>query len=158
MAGGSRRSSGVKFFRFALLGFALCLLGLAPARGELNWLTDFQKAQQQAKTDHKLLLINFTGSDWCPWCVRLHREVFSKPEFEQYANEHLVLVMADFPRAKPLSDEVRRQNTKLAERFRIEGFPTIVVLNGDGKELAELGYMPGGVNAFVGALKKLPGT
>jgi thioredoxin-related protein len=146
----------VKIFRLPLLAFALILLGLPPARGAVNWLTDFQKAQDEAKANHKLLLINFTGSDWCPWCVRLEREVFSKPEFESYAQKNLVLLMADFPRAKPLSREVRRQNSELAERFRVEGFPTIVVLNSEGKEVGELGYIRGGPDAFISELKKLP--
>ncbi|HEY3602997.1 MAG TPA: thioredoxin family protein [Chthoniobacterales bacterium] len=146
----------MKISRLTLLAFLCALLVVAPARAELNWLTDFQKAQQDAKTSHKLLLINFTGSDWCPWCLRLHRDVFSKPEFESYARDHLVLVMADFPRAKPLSKEVRRQNQELAERFGVQGFPTIVVLNGEGKQVGELGYVPGGATAFIDELKRLP--
>jgi len=146
----------VKISRIVFFVCALSLVALLPARADLNWLTDLQKAQDEAKAGHKLLLINFTGSDWCPWCIRLEREVFSKPEFESYARGHLVLLMADFPRAKPLSHEVRRQNSKLAERFRIQGFPTIVVLNGEGKEVAEMGYLPGGPDAFIAQLKKLP--
>jgi protein disulfide-isomerase len=146
----------VKIFRSTILPLAFCLLGLSSARADAGWLTDFQKAQQEAKTNHKLLLINFTGSDWCPWCIRLHREVFSQPEFAEYAKNNLVLVMADFPRAKPLSDDVRKQNSELAQRFNVEGFPTIVVLNGEGKEVGELGYLPGGPSAFIAELKKLP--
>jgi protein disulfide-isomerase len=86
----------------------------------------------------------------------LEAEVFSKPEFEQYAKDNLILVMADFPRRVPLADEVRKQNYELAERFQVEGFPTIVILNGDGKTVGHLGYMPGGPDAFIGELKKLP--
>ena len=154
--GRSRRKFRVKISRLALLAFAFALLVAAPARAELNWLTDFPKAQQEAKASHKLLLINFTGSDWCPWCLRLHRDVFSKPEFESYARDHLVLVMADFPRAKPLSKEVRQQNQQLAQRFGIDGFPTIVILNGEGKQVGALGYVPGGVTAFIDELKRMP--
>lgn len=146
----------MKIIRSAILALALCLPGFSSARADANWLTDFQKAQQEAKASHKLLLINFTGSDWCPWCIRLHREVFSQNEFADYAKNNLVLVVADFPRAKPVSREVRKQNSELAQRFNVEGFPTIVVLNGDGKEVAELGYMPGGPSAFIAELKKLP--
>ena len=62
----------------------------------------------------------------------------------------------DFPRAKPLSAEVRKQNYELAQNYQIEGFPTIVVLNGDGKQVGVLGYMPGGPAAFIGELEKLP--
>ena len=134
----------------------MLFLGLVSVRAEANWATDFAKAQADAKSAHKLLLVNFSGSDWCGWCKRLEAEVFSKPEFEHYAKDNLVLVMADFPRRKPLSDEVRKQNYALAERFQVEGFPTIVILNGDGKQVGQLGYMPGGPEAFIGELKKLP--
>ncbi len=146
----------MKTLRPILLLVAALLLSLSAAQAENNWLTDFPKAQAEAKTQHKLLLVNFTGSDWCPWCLRLEREVFAKPEFQNYAKDHLVLFMADFPRAKSLSTEVRKQNRELAERFSVEGFPTIIVLNAEGKPIAELGYLPGGATAFVDQLKKLP--
>ena len=147
---------GVKTLHSTVLFVSLLLLSLVSAQAEANWSTDFSKAQADAKSGHKLLLINFSGSDWCGWCKRLDAEVFSKSEFEQYAKDNLVLVMADFPRRKPLSDEVRKQNYELAERFQVGGFPTIVILNGDGKQVGQLGYIPGGANAFIGELKKLP--
>ena len=62
----------------------------------------------------------------------------------------------DFPRAKPLSSEVRKQNYELAQRYQVEGFPTIVILNGDGRPVGLLGYVPGGPDAFINELKKLP--
>jgi protein disulfide-isomerase len=145
----------VKNLRFAALLCFLCFLVSAGVRADLNWLTDLHRAQEQAKADHKLLLINFTGSDWCPWCIRLDREVFSKPEFASYAKDHLVLFMADFPRAKPLTDDVRKQNQQLANQFDVQGFPTIIVLNEQGKQVGELGYVPGGAGAFIEQLKKL---
>jgi thioredoxin-related protein len=146
----------VNAFRLVGLVCLSVLLGLGSARADANWLTDLQKAQSEAKAGHKLVLINFTGSDWCPWCIRLDREVFSKPEFAQFAKDNLVLLTADFPRAKPLSNEVRKQNYELAQRYSIEGFPTIVVLNSEGKQVGLLGYVPGGPNAFIEELKKLP--
>ena len=146
----------MKTFRVALLAGALCALGLGSARAEANWLTDFPKAQGEAKAGHKLLLLEFTGSDWCIWCLKLHREVFSKPEFEDYARQNLVLLTVDFPRAKPLSGEVRKQNYELAQRYGVEGFPTIVVLNGDGRQVGLLSYLPGGPGPFINELKKLP--
>ena len=146
----------MKILRFAALLSASCLLGLPLARADANWLTDFHQAQEEAKASHKLLLIDFTGSDWCPWCKVLHAEVFSKPEFEQYAKDNLVLMTADFPRARALSSEVRQQNQALARRYQVAGFPTIVVLNSEGKQIGLLGYMPGGPEAFINELKKLP--
>jgi protein disulfide-isomerase len=131
-------------------------LAFGSARAESNWLTDFHRAQEEAKAGHKLLLVNFTGSDWCGWCKRLEAEVFSKQEFADYAKQNLVLMTADFPRAKPLSSEVRQQNATLAQKFGIEGFPTIVLLNGDGKMVGMLGYTSGGPSAFIEELKKVP--
>ncbi len=114
------------------------------------------KAQAEAKASHKLLLLDFTGSDWCIWCKKLEAEVFSKPEFQTYAKDHLVLMTVDFPRKNPLTPEVRKQNGELAQKFAVQGFPTIVVLNGDGKQVGELRYQPGGASAFVQELQKLP--
>jgi thioredoxin-related protein len=146
----------VKILRLAALLVASGLLGLASARAEAHWLTDFHQAQEEAKANHKLLLIDFTGSDWCPWCQVLHAEVFAKPEFEQYAKDNLVLMTADFPRTRALSIEVRQQNRALAQRYQVDGFPTIVVLTSEGKQVGLLGYMPGGAEAFINELKKLP--
>jgi len=146
----------VKIYRAFLLAIASAALAFGSARAESNWLTDFHRAQEEAKAGHKLLLVNFTGSDWCGWCKRLEAEVFSKQEFADYAKQNLVLMTADFPRAKPLSSEVRQQNSTLAQKFGIEGFPTIVLLNGDGKMVGMLGYTPGGPSAFIEELKKVP--
>jgi thioredoxin-related protein len=119
------------------------------------WQTDFKKAQEQAKSSHKLLLVDFTGSDWCGWCIKLNREVFSKPEFQEYANKNLVLLEIDFPRSKTQSDTVKKQNEELATQYQIQGFPTVVVLNEEGRKVGELGYMEGGPMAFIAELEKL---
>jgi protein disulfide-isomerase len=147
----------VKTHRSLLLVAALgsLLLSIVSARAELNWQTDLKKAQEEAKTGNKLLLVDFTGSDWCGWCIRLNKEVFSQPEFKAYAEKNLVLLEIDFPRRKTLSDELKKQNEQLATQYRIEGFPTIVVLNGQGKMVGELGYMEGGPSAFIAELEKL---
>jgi protein disulfide-isomerase len=147
---------GVKNFRPVFLAAVLCTVGLNSALAEANWLTDFAKAQTEAKAGDKLLLLDFTGSDWCGWCRRLQAEVFSQPEFEEYAKKNLVLMTVDFPRAKPLSTEMKKQNATLAQKFEIEGFPTIVILNGDGKQVGLLGYLPGGPGAFIRELAMVP--
>ena len=126
------------------------------SRGGRNRRGPAQTAQAEAKAGDKLLLLDFTGSDWCMWCRRLQAEVFSQPEFEEYAKKNLVLMAVDFPRAKPLTAEVRKQNATLAQKFEIEGFPTIVILNGDGKQVGLLGYVPGGPGAFIHELAKVP--
>jgi thioredoxin-related protein len=127
---------------------------LAPA--ESTWLSDYKKAQQEAKASNKFLLLDFTGSDWCGWCKRLEQEILSQSQFENYARENLVLLEVDFPRAKPQSPELRKQNQELAQQYQIEGFPTIVVLNGDGQKLWQYdGYFPDGLAAFIAQLEKL---
>ena len=126
---------------------------LPPA--ESTWLNDYKKAQQEAKASNKFLLLDFTGSDWCGWCKRLEQEILSQSQFENYARENLVLLEVDFPRAKPQSPELRKQNQELAQQYQIEGFPTIVVLNGDGQKLWQYdGYFPDGLAAFIAQLEK----
>ena len=125
------------------------------APSKAGWITSYEQGQQEAKANNKLVLLDFTGSDWCGWCILLDREVFSKPQFKEYASKNLVLVEVDFPKMKPMSDAMRMQNIRLAQQYQIQGFPTIVVLNGDGQIIAELGYMQGGPDAFIAVLEKL---
>jgi thioredoxin-related protein len=126
------------------------------ARAESGWLNDYKKAQEEAKATNKVLLLNFTGSDWCGWCIKFDREVLSKPQFKDYARDNLVLVELDFPRAKAQTPEMRKQNRDLAQQYEVVGFPTIVVLNSDGQTLWKFdGYFPGGPDAFIAELQKL---
>jgi thiol:disulfide interchange protein len=120
-----------------------------------GWLTNYERGQQEAKASNKLVLLDFTGSDWCGWCKLLDREIFSKPQFKEYANKNLVLVELDFPRRKQVPPATRAQNEKLFTRYQIEGLPTIIVLDSDGKVVAQLGYMEGGPDAFIAVLEKL---
>lgn len=133
--------------------FALAATAFADAKP--GWLTDMKQAREQAKSAKKLILVDFTGSDWCGWCIKLDREVFSKPEFKEYAEKNLVLLEVDFPRRKELTAVQKAHNMGLAEEYGVQGFPTIIVLNGDGKKVGELGYMPGGPSAFLAELDKL---
>ncbi len=141
--------------RVLLSALAFLLLTAFSVSAKPGWLTDFKKAQDEAKSNKKLLLVDFTGSDWCGWCIRLDKEVFSKSEFREYASKNLILMEVDFPKGKELSGPERTQNEELARRFGIQGFPTIVVLDGDGKRIGELGYMAGGPSAFIAELDKL---
>ena len=134
----------------------LVTLGLLQvSASELNWMTDLPKAQAKAKAEKKLVMMDFTGSDWCGWCIKLDKEVFSTPEFTEYAKKNLVLVEVDFPNKKKQSPELKKANAELQKKYRIEGYPTIIVLNGEGKKIGELGYMKGGPKAFTAELEKL---
>jgi thioredoxin-related protein len=151
------------------IGLVVALLGttmynrrqsaVSPAQeaavSQLDWLTNFDAAQTRSRTENKLTLINFTGSDWCPPCMRLRKEVFSQPEFASYAKEHLVLLDVDFPRRKQLAPELQAANESLARKFGIESFPTIVVLNPEGEVLGQLGYTPGGPKAFTAKIEQM---
>lgn len=119
-----------------------------------GWTTSYERGQQEAQANHKLILLDFTGSDWCGWCKLLDQEVFSQPQFKEYANKNLVLVEVDFPRRKKIPDETKSQNVQLARRYQVQGFPTIVVLNGEGQKVGELGYMEGGPSVFIAELER----
>jgi len=143
------------FFLFAIAASVLISAPLAVAE-ESGWLTDYKQAQQQAKANNKFLLLDFTGSDWCGWCKKFDREVLLKPEFKDFARDNLVVVELDFPRGKPQTPEVKKQNRELAEQYEIVGFPTIVVLSADGQKLWRYdGYFPDGPAAFIAQLQKL---
>ena len=120
------------------------------------WLTDFEAAQTKARAEKKMVFVDFTGSDWCPPCKALHKNVLMAKEFLDYANDNLVLVMVDFPQSKPQSEELKRSNKELSEKFEIEGFPTVLVLSSEGKQLSkEVGYDGAGPRDFVAKLKNL---
>ena len=141
-----------KLFLLSCLVFVCC----GPALAEGNWLTDYEAAKAKAKSDHKLVLLNFTGSDWCGYCKHMQADIFSKPQFQEYAAKNLVLVELDFPRFKQQSDAVRKQNMKLASEYDIEAFPTLIVLSPEGKPVwNSMGYIEGGPESLIAALEKL---
>ena len=148
---------GVKNPRLFLVAAAVSLVFAAFARAESDWQHDYNKAQEEAKTNHKLLFLNFTGSDWCGWCIKLDKDIFSQPKFKDYAHDNLVLVELDFPRRKSQPVEEKKQNVQLAQQYEVLGFPTIVVLNSSGQKVWQFdGYFPGGPDAFIEQLQKLP--
>ncbi len=124
-----------------------------PARG--IWLTSMGEAKAIARRERKVILANFTGSDWCGWCIRLHREVFSQKPFLDYAARHLVLLTVDFPRKKWQTPAQKRENADLARRYGIEAYPTILLLDPDGRVIGQTGYREGGPVAYVKHLKHL---
>ncbi len=141
----------------ALLGTA----GLLHAGGE-GWTQDFDAAKATAAKDKKDLLIDFTGSDWCGWCIKLNDEVFSKDAFKNAAPKDFVLVELDFPR-KPentakQSAETKARNEALSEQFGIEGFPTIILADAAGRPYAKTGYQAGGAEKYVAHLAELRGS
>lgn len=127
---------------------------VAAARApEQVWRNDFPGALKQARLENKLVLLDFTGSDWCGWCIKFDRDVLSTDRFASYAKSKLMLVKVDFPHHTPQGDELKRANAALAKQFGVDGFPAFVLVNGDGKELGrQSGYLAGGPEAFISEL------
>ncbi|TFE69775.1 thiol-disulfide isomerase [Methylacidiphilum sp. Yel] len=136
------------FFYFLPLPFLL-------ASENPKWLTNYAQALSEAKKENKMLLMNFTGSDWCPWCQKLDKEVFSTQEFKNYAQKNLVLLEVDFPQHKTQSAELKKQNEDLANQYNVDSFPTLILLSPSGEELSTFGYMPGGPEPFIDKIEKL---
>ncbi len=139
---------------------ALGLVCVGSAYADSAWISDYKKAQEEAKNTNKPVLLNFTGSDWCGYCIMLDRAILSKPEFKDYASKNLVLAEVDFPnrggaRWKAQSVDIKKQNAELAEKYDVMGFPTLVILSPDGKLLWRFeGYYSAGVSAFLAELDK----
>lgn len=141
-----------------LLALATLLtVGSLPAAGDdlwTGWSEDFPNAQAQAKKDGKPLLVLFTGSDWCPPCMQMEKDTFSKPAFAQFADKNLVRFVADQPMKKQLPASQVQQNEALSEKYGIRGVPTVILFSPEGKEIARhVGYLEGGVPAFENWVK-----
>jgi protein disulfide-isomerase len=133
---------------------ALALLVLPLAASE--WGSDYQAALETAKKEKKNLLLNFTGSGWCTWCVKLKKEVFDTQEFKDWAGKSFVLVELDFPRSDNTDTRtpaVKKQNNELAATHKVQGYPTVILLGPDGEKLGELGYTAGGSKAWIARAK-----
>lgn len=125
------------------------------ATGE-NWMTDFEAAKKKAAEENKDLLVDFTGSDWCGWCIKLDKEVFSEDVFKKGVDDKFVLVSLDYPRDKSkMSDELQKQNEELQKKFQIQGFPTILLMDAEGKPYARTGYQAGGPEKYLTHLDDL---
>jgi thioredoxin-related protein len=123
----------------------------------LEWLTDLPTAMERAQKEKKAVLLDFTGSDWCPWCVKLKSEVFDQFEFAAYAASNLIMVEVDFPNRKRISVDQLNANYALASKYGVKGYPTIIILNSEGQKLGKCGYVEGGPTAFVSVIEKFPG-
>ena len=122
-----------------------------------GWTEDFEAAKQQAAKEGKLILIDFSGSDWCGWCKRMDEEVFTKDRFVREASKKFVLVAIDSPSDKSiLSALARKQNRELAVKYGVRGYPTVVIVDPDGKEVKRhSGYRSGGPNGYMKHLREL---
>ena len=139
--------------KLLLAALAITVIWQANAAGNA-WLTDLPKAQAQAKIENKIVLLDFTGSDWCGWCIKFRKEVLDTAEFQGYADKHVVLVELDYPRHKEQSGDLKKANAALKNKYKVTGFPTLVVLNQDGREIGrQVGFDEGGPKAFIAKLE-----
>ena len=148
-----------------LLTLLFILGSYAVEAQELVWNNNLKNSIEISNKTKKPLLLFFTGSDWCGWCIRLQTEVFKTPEFKKWANDNVVLVELDFPRRTVLAPEITEQNNQLQQFFAVQGYPTVWFVNAtlnDGKinmdKLGNTGYLAGGPKVWLdtanGILKK----
>ncbi len=134
------------------------MIGCITALGFTGWHYNLDEAKQIAGKEHKYILLNFSGSDWCGPCIQMHKQIFDNPDFQQFANEDLIMVNADFPRRKKdqLSEEQQAANDKMADEYNKQGiFPSTVLLDANGKVLKGWeGYPKGDVPSFIEDVKQ----
>jgi len=134
----------------------LMVTGSAVLAAGDGWVTDFDAAKASAKAQGKYMLVDFTGSDWCGWCIRLKKEVFSKEYFKTEAPRNFILVELDFPRSKKkMTPKLIAQNNKLRDKYGVRGYPTIFLMDAEGKIFAKTGYRAGGPEKYVEHLNSL---
>lgn len=135
----------------------ISFISLSFSQDKLVWHEDLKEAITISQKENKPLMLFFTGSDWCGWCIRLQKEVFFKPEFTKWAVENVVLVELDFPRKKAQTQELRTQNAQLQQQFQVRGYPTIWFVKADKNsagqvnlsQLGRTGYVKGGPAAWI---------
>jgi len=152
--------SGMNLRRFSCF-FVACIFFATVARGS-DWQTDYEQALATAKAARKCVLLDFTGSDWCGPCIEMNKVVFSQAAFLNFAKANLVLVEIDYPRRKVLSEKVKEQNELLLHQYSIDrsGYPTVILLDPDGKILGQLegygGEQPSDIIAWIEKLRTKP--
>ena len=146
----------IRGFSFRLITFSF----VATIACGAEWQTDYEHALATAKEAKKCVLLDFTGSDWCGPCIEMKRVVFSKAAFLNYAQKNLILVEIDYPRRKTIPEKIAKQNALLKEKYGIDrsGYPTVVLLNPNGKVLGQLegygGERPADIIAWVTRLRE----
>ena len=113
------------------------------------WLTSWEEAVARSKKEKKPILVDFTGSDWCGWCIKLKKEIFETKDFKDWARDKVILLELDFPRRKAQKAELKQQNAGLRKKYKVRSYPTILFLDAEGKVLGKSGYRPDGPKAWV---------
>ena len=129
---------------------------------ELKWETNLEAATKVSMKTKKPLMLFFTGSDWCGWCIRLQKEVFTTLEFAAWAKQNVVLVELDFPRRTPQEEKIKMQNAEMQQLFQVQGYPTVWLVNPTKvkekfnlDKLGSTGYVAGGPSAWIAAANQI---
>ncbi len=138
-----------------LLATALLVTTPSAAIADADWLVSYEQALQQARETGKPVLADFTGSDWCGWCMRLKDEVFDTEPFQQWAAENVILLELDYPRHTPQPEELRQQNRRLLQHYNVGGYPTILFLDAEGTPIGRMGYMEGGPEPWIESAQRI---
>jgi thiol:disulfide interchange protein len=126
-----------------------------PGSHASRWTEDYAAAIAKAKATGTFVLAEFTGSDWCGWCIRLRKEILQTAEFEAWAAKTVVLLELDYPMDKPQSDALKAQNKGLLKKYGVAGYPTILILNGEGEQVGQLTYERGGPTPWIQKAQKI---
>lgn len=149
----------------AIIILSLLCFGISFSQ-EITWHTDMNKASELSIKEKKPLLLFFTGSDWCGWCIRLQKEVLKTPEFEKWAKENVILVELDFPKRTPQDETIKAQNFHLQSLFKVRGYPTVWFVNPEKTEegkinlngLGSTGYVAGGPEKWLTGANQIIGN
>lgn len=125
------------------------------ASSSINWMTDYQAALQLSRDSSKPIVLFFTGSDWCGWCNKLEDEALNTREFAEMAKDQFIFVKLDFPQSSPLDPKTKAQNQRLKNQYSIQGYPTIIMIDGNEKVIGSTGYVAGGGRNYAEHLKQL---
>lgn len=149
---------GRTFAAFLVSAIASSTFGAQLSKSVPNgWDEDFEKGRALAEKSGKLVLLAFSGSDWCGWCVKMEKEIYSDKKFISEAKKRYVLLMIDNPRgADILSPLAKKQNRELTSKYGVRGFPSTVIVRPSGEEVRRFsGFQRGGVDGFLGELAEV---
>ncbi len=139
----------ISFLSTLIILFSL----FSSAQAATTWINNFEAAKKKAVVEKKDMLLFFSGSDWCHWCQKLDKEVFTQDTFAQEAEKNFILVNLDFPRKKELEKSIKEQNQQMQKTYGIRGFPTVILTDAGGKPYAKTGYQQGGVDVYLAQLE-----